>query len=90
MNWRHQAVCRAEDPELFFPTGTGASATLQEEAAKVVCRRCPVIEQCRQWALASGQEAGVWGGLTKRERRSIKRRAARQSAKATAGTEGGA
>ena len=47
MDWRHNAVCREEDPELFFPIGTTGPALLQIEEAKAVCRRCPVMDQCR-------------------------------------------
>lgn len=42
MNWRHEAACRWEDPDLFFPVGTGGPALLQIEEAKAVCHRCPV------------------------------------------------
>ncbi|WP_435613572.1 WhiB family transcriptional regulator [Streptomyces sp. bgisy159] len=78
MDWRHNAACREEDPELFFPIGDTGPALLQIEEAKAVCRRCPVIEQCLQWALESGQAHGVWGGLSEAEWRSMKRRAARR------------
>ncbi|MER5781287.1 WhiB family transcriptional regulator [Streptomyces mobaraensis] len=77
MDWRHNAVCREEDPELFFPIGNTGPALLQIEEAKAVCRHCPVMEQCLQWALESGQDFGVWGGLSEDERRAMKRRAAR-------------
>lgn len=56
MDWRHRAVCREEDPELFFPIGNTGPALLQIEEAKAVCRRCPVMEQCLQWALETGQD----------------------------------
>ena len=62
MDWRHRAACLDEDPELFFPIGNTGPALLQIEEAKAVCRRCPVMETCLQWALESGQDAGVWGG----------------------------
>jgi WhiB family transcriptional regulator, redox-sensing transcriptional regulator len=42
MDWRLRAVCRDEDPELFFPIGTTGPAIWQIELAKEVCRRCPV------------------------------------------------
>ena len=42
MDWRHRAICRDEDPELFFPIGNTGPALLQIEQAKAVCRRCPV------------------------------------------------
>ena len=74
MDWRHHAVCRDEDPELFFPIGTSGPALLQVEQAKAVCRRCSVTDECLQWALESGQDAGVWGGMSEEERRAVKRR----------------
>ncbi|WP_153505671.1 WhiB family transcriptional regulator [Cumulibacter manganitolerans] len=77
MDWRHRAICRDEDPELFFPIGNTGPALRQIEDAKSVCRRCPVTEQCLSWALTSGQDSGVWGGLSEDERRALKRRQAR-------------
>jgi len=82
MDWRHVAACRDEDPELFFPIGNTGPALLQIEEAKSVCRRCPVREDCLQFALESGQDAGVWGGLSEDERRALKRRNARARARA--------
>jgi WhiB family redox-sensing transcriptional regulator len=73
-DWRHHALCRDEDPELFFPIGTSGPALLQVEQAKAVCQRCSVTSECLQWALDSGQDAGVWGGLSEDERRLMKRR----------------
>ena len=73
--------CRDEDPELFFPIGNTGPALLQIEQAKMVCRRCPVIQDCLTWALESGQDAGVWGGLSEDERRALKRRNARARAR---------
>lgn len=73
-HWQHHSACRDEDPELFFPTGTVGPAILQVEQAKAVCRRCSVTDQCLQWALESGQDAGVWGGMSEEERRAFKRR----------------
>jgi WhiB family redox-sensing transcriptional regulator len=77
MDWRHQAQCLDEDPELFFPIGNTGPALLQIEEAKAVCRRCPVVDTCLKWALENGQDAGVWGGLSEDERRALKRRTAR-------------
>jgi WhiB family redox-sensing transcriptional regulator len=74
MDWRHRAACRDEDPELFFPVGTTGPALLQIAEAKIACRRCPVSTECLNWALASGQDAGVWGGMSEDERRAVKRR----------------
>lgn len=62
-DWRNAARCREVDPELFFPVGNNDPARMQAEQAKQVCRRCPVIEQCAQWAIENRMEHGVWGGL---------------------------
>jgi WhiB family redox-sensing transcriptional regulator len=77
MTWRNRAACLDEDPELFFPTGNTGPALVQIEAAKLICHRCEVIEPCLTWAIEFGQDAGVWGGLTAEERRTLKRRTAR-------------
>ena len=82
MDWRHRALCRDEDPELFFPIGTTGPATVQVEQAKAVCRRCPVVQSCLDWALGAGQDSGVWGGLSEDERRALKRRQARTRVRA--------
>ena len=77
MSWRDRAACLGVDPELFFPIGNTGPALLQIEEAKVVCRRCEVVETCLKWAMESRQDAGVWGGLSADERRALKRRNAR-------------
>jgi WhiB family redox-sensing transcriptional regulator len=84
MDWRHSALCRDEDPELFFPIGATGPAERQIETAKAVCRRCTVTTDCLTWALDTGQDAGVWGGLSEDERRALKRRSARARARAGA------
>ena len=55
-------------------TATSTSARAQVKTAKLICRGCPVSATCLSWALASGQEAGIWGGLTEDERRRLHRR----------------
>ena len=77
MNWRDRAACLDEEPEMFFPIGNAGPALLQIEEAKAVCRRCEVADTCLQWAMDSGQDAGVWGGMAEDERRALKRRTAR-------------
>jgi WhiB family transcriptional regulator, redox-sensing transcriptional regulator len=77
MTWRDRAACLDEDPELFFPVGNTGPALLQIEKAKIVCRRCEVVDSCLNWAMESGQDAGVWGALSDDERRALKRRNAR-------------
>lgn len=77
MTWRDNALCLDEDPELFFPVGKGWGAKAQVERAKVICRRCDVIKTCLHWAMESGQNAGVCGGLSANERHLLRRRNAR-------------
>ena len=72
-DWRADAACRNADPELFFPDGDVRFARAQVKTAKLICRGCPVSATCLSWALASGQEAGIWGGLTEEERRRLHR-----------------
>ena len=73
-DWLFRAACRMEEPELFFPVGTSGPALVQTARAKAVCQRCPVMIQCRTWALTTGQAAGVWGGMSEDERREMRRR----------------
>ena len=67
--WRDQAACRDTSPELFFPVGSTGLAVDQIESAKRVCGQCQVAGDCLDFALATNQESGVWGGLTEEERR---------------------
>jgi WhiB family transcriptional regulator, redox-sensing transcriptional regulator len=76
-DWRHGAACLGADPEVFFPIGSTGPALLQTEEARAVCRGCDVARECLCWALDTGQDAGVWGGLSEDERRVLKRREAR-------------
>jgi WhiB family redox-sensing transcriptional regulator len=71
--WRARAACRDTDANLFFPAGSTGGAVDQIEAAKLVCRQCPVQDECLQFALESNQEAGVWGGRDEDERRRLRR-----------------
>ena len=73
-DWRDRAACRGMDLELFFPVGNAGPALLQIGQAKQVCAGCPVRMPCLQWALDSGQEAGVWGGTSEDERRALRSR----------------
>lgn len=83
MEWRRDAACRDEDPELFFPVGTTGSAVTQAKEAKRICTRCQVREECLEFALSTRQDAGIWGGLTEDERKSLRRRRGRGRRKAS-------
>lgn len=89
MDWREWAICRGEDPDLFFPVGNDSSGPtlIQVDSAKEVCRRCPVMKQCLDWAVRADPVEGVWGGTTESERRAMRRssvRASRSTAAAAA------
>lgn len=72
-HWRDDSACKTAEPELFFPVGSSGPARVQEEYAKSFCNRCPVRQECLDWAVETGQYTGVWGGLTETERRGLVR-----------------
>lgn len=67
--WMEDALCSQVDPNVFFPDTTGGSY----RAAKMVCYRCPVREQCLEYALRNNENFGVWGGLSDTERKKLRR-----------------
>lgn len=81
MDWRFDAACLTHDPELFFPIGDAGPAVDQVEQAKAVCRACPVMQECLAWALETGQDFGVWGGMSEAERLTLRRRRSRVAAR---------
>lgn len=68
--WQEQAICAQTDPDAFFPEKGGTT-----REAKRVCAGCEVKDECLQHALDNDERYGVWGGLSERERRSVKRHA---------------
>ncbi|GGJ64031.1 WhiB family transcriptional regulator [Streptomyces brasiliensis] len=75
--WQERSACRGEDPDLFFPIGETGPSLLQIDTAKAVCRQCPVVDLCRQWALETHEVYGIWGGTSEADRRLLHRDAAR-------------
>ena len=69
-HWRHFARCLGCDPEVFHPLADSDEAA---DAAKAICRVCPVREPCLEHAITAREKYGVWGGLTERERRRLVR-----------------
>jgi WhiB family redox-sensing transcriptional regulator len=72
-DWRQRSACRDTDPDLFFPVGATGPALDQIAAAKSVCRQCEEQSECLEFALATNQEAGVWGGTCEDERRKLRK-----------------
>lgn len=67
--WYELALCAQTDPEAFFPEKGGST-----REAKRVCASCPVAKRCLEYALENDERFGIWGGLSERERRKLKRR----------------
>ncbi len=66
--WQDNALCAQTDPEAFFPEKGGST-----REAKKVCRTCDVRAECLEYALEHDERFGIWGGLSERERRRLKR-----------------
>ncbi|MDE0118231.1 MAG: WhiB family transcriptional regulator [bacterium] len=66
--WQALANCLGVDPDLFFPE-RGAST----REAKEVCRACVVRDECLEYAIVNGEKFGIWGGMSERERRRVRR-----------------
>ncbi len=72
-DWTDWAACRGVNTELFFPVDHDSPAVEQVARAKAICARCPVIDDCLDFALRSPQVHGIWGGETAEERRAGQR-----------------
>lgn len=68
--WQADALCAQTDPEAFFPEKGGST-----REAKRICDGCEVRAQCLEYALANDERFGIWGGLSERERRKLRREA---------------
>ena len=66
--WQDLANCRGADPDLFFPERGASTRT-----AKSICRGCSVQAECLEFAIVSSEKFGIWGGLSERDRRKIRR-----------------
>lgn len=68
--WQEESLCAQTDPEAFFPEKGGST-----REAKRICVGCTVKAECLEYALAKDERFGIWGGLSERERRRLKRMA---------------
>ena len=68
--WQDRALCAETDPEAFFPEKGGST-----REAKKICTGCEVRAECLEYALGNDERFGIWGGLSERERRRLRRRA---------------
>jgi WhiB family transcriptional regulator, redox-sensing transcriptional regulator len=69
-DWQERALCAQTDPEAFFPEKGGST-----REAKRICSGCDVRAECLEYALANDERFGIWGGLSERERRRLRRAA---------------
>lgn len=67
-SWQERALCAQTDPEAFFPEKGGST-----REAKRICAVCPVRAECLSYALEHDERFGIWGGLSERERRRLKK-----------------
>ena len=70
LSWQTDALCAQTDPEAFFPEKGGSTRD-----AKKICGSCEVRNSCLEYALENDERFGIWGGLSERERRKLKKRA---------------
>ena len=70
LSWQTDALCAQTDPEAFFPEKGGSTRD-----AKKICSSCEVRTQCLEYALENDERLGIWGGLSERERRKLRKRA---------------
>jgi len=66
--WQEYALCAQTDPEAFFPEKGGST-----REAKRICQACSVRDECLEYALLNDERFGIWGGLSERERRRLKK-----------------
>ncbi len=75
--WADVALCAETDPDLWFELSTDRYVSLpngtREAAAKDICRRCPALKPCRDYAMAHPELEGIWGATTEKERRQARR-----------------
>lgn len=71
VTWKAEGACRWVEPELFYPT---SESDADAQPAKQVCSSCPVRQPCLDYALATREFEGIWGGLTGAERRALDQR----------------
>lgn len=69
LDWQERGLCAQTDPEVFFPENGGTT-----KPAKRICLACDVRAECLQYALDHDERFGVWGGLSERDRRRLKKR----------------
>jgi len=79
MEWMNEALCREVDPGLFVSDGQSTDVARAYQKARQVCRRCPVIDQCQDYAINLARDHqlwGVWAGMNAQDIHKLVKRAA--------------
>jgi WhiB family redox-sensing transcriptional regulator len=67
--WVLDALCAQIDTDVFFP-----EKGIPGKPAKNICGACTVVAECLAYAMGNNEQFGIWGGLSERERRALKRK----------------
>lgn len=87
--WQREGVCRGVDPDVFFVEAVrGLMRDHLEGQAKAICATCPVLVTCREYAIHTQEPYGIWGGLTRQQRRTAFRSYRWNSPRSNAHTDG--
>jgi len=74
VGWQYRAACKGPQSHLFFAPNRlerKDERVTRERTAKAICRQCPVLAECREYALSVREPHGIWGGLNEYERRQL-------------------
>lgn len=80
--WQSRGLCRVHDSTVFFPPAHfehKPEREAREAKAKAICAQCPVQATCLDWALATEEHHGVWGGRSEGERKALRSGGARRA-----------
>lgn len=72
--WQERAACKGPHAAVFFPPSQPErrdDREEREERAKAICRGCPVMRSCLEYAIAIREPHGIWGGLNENERKEL-------------------
>mgnify|MGYP001250654885 FL=1 len=75
-DWSNRAMCKNLETEVFFPSRGEAVTPI-----KIICKSCPVVKPCLEYAMKSGEKFGIWGGTSERDRRKMRGLRGRQRIK---------
>jgi WhiB family redox-sensing transcriptional regulator len=78
VGWQESASCQTAEPELFFPISATGRSRADTARARAICHACPVRQACLDYAMATGQQHGIWGGHTEEERHRLRRALSRR------------